>query len=250
MKLMYLEQDEIDDIKINYNKYKDHFNDKDSQWFLNYFNHHNWLKETKIENPGIILSQDISYDISDRKNIAIMYDALRDLDPSIATDERLWAGMLFSDFWNYVQYRRKKEIESENEKDIKNSFLFMRGTKRSCFVNCLSRLWWTGYLLYDEEAQNHYHAADLIASNAYASNIVLISSNNFISNRQLALGVFDCIEKRQAAGDKIGRYHYVEANKYINCVGGMLLLDTMTRHEICHLVNNRLNKLFGEIIIS
>lgn len=249
MKLMYLEQDAVDDIKINYSKYESHFKDEDNQWFINYFKKNNWLKETKIDNPGIVLNKDASYDVSDRKNIAIIYDTLCDLHPSIAMDERLWAGMLFSDFWDYVQYRRKKEIESGIEQDIKNSFLFMRGTKRSCFMNCLSRLWWTGHLLYDAESQNPYHAVDLIAFNAYASNIVLISSNNFIANRQLALGVLDCMEKRQAAGDKIGRYHYVEANKYINCIGGMLLLDTMTRNEICNLVNDRLNNLFGEFNI-
>ena len=55
---------------------------------------------------------DEDYDISDRKNVEVLYEALRDLSPSLAADERLWSGMLFCQFWDYVKYRRRKEIES------------------------------------------------------------------------------------------------------------------------------------------
>lgn len=87
--------------------------------------------------------------------------------------------MLFSQFWKYVKYRRNSELNSGVEKDILNTFFFRHGTKRSCFVNCMSRLWWTGYLLYDKDSVNYYKAVDLICESAYASNIILLSSNNF-----------------------------------------------------------------------
>ena len=80
--------------------------------------------------------------------------------------------------------------------------------------------------------------------------MILISSNNFISNKNLALGVFDCIQKRKNAGENIGRYHFVEANKYINCIGGISLLDAMAREEVCKLANRRLNQLYGVIDIG
>ena len=95
-----------------------------------------------------------------------------------------------------------------------------------------------------------YKAVDLITESAYSSNIVLISSNNFVSNKNLALGVLDCISKRKQTGEKIDRYHFVEANKYINCIGGAALLDTMTREEARNLANKRLNKLYGKINIE
>ena len=247
MKLIYLSQEAIDDIKINYGKYKKHFKDESNEWFLEYFKKNGWLHESKIQCEDITLNMDDDYNVSDRKNVEILYEALKDLSPALASDERLWAGMLFCQFWNYVKYRRRDEIESDSERDVLNSFLFLRGTKRSCFMNCLSRLWWTGYLLYDSTDSNHYKAVDLITESAYSSNIVLISSNNFISNRNLALGVLDCIMKRKQAGEKIGRYHFVEANKYLNCIGGITLLDTMSREEAKDLANKRLNKLYGMI---
>lgn len=247
MNLFYLSQEAIDDIKMNYEKYKDHFKDEHNEWFLDRFKKNDWMHESKVQCRDITLNFDEDYNISDRKNVEIMFDALRDLSPALASDERLWAGMLFVQFWDYVKYRRKAELEKGDKQGVLNSFLFMRGTKRSCAVNCLSRLWWTGFLLYDPSSSEHYKAVDLITESAYASNIVLISSYNFASNKELALGVLDCISKRKRAGDRIGRYHFVEANKYINCIGGVILLDSMTRKEARDLANKRLDKLFGEI---
>lgn len=249
MNLIYLAQEAIDDIKVNYRKYEKHFIDQSNDWFVETFKKNNWMRESKIFCEDIVLAMDEDYNISDRKNVEIVYEALKSLSPSLASEERLWAGMLFCQFWDYVKYRRKKEIDNGDKRDILNSFLFMRGTKRSCFMNCLSRLWWTGYLLYDSSTNEHYKAIDLVTETAYSSNIVLLSSNNFISNKELALGVLDCIANRKKAGEKIGRYHFVEVNKYINCVGGVSLLDSMSREEIADIANKRLDKMFGKIEI-
>ena len=247
MNLIYLSQDAIDDIKTNFEKYKKHFRDSDNKWFIERFKKYGWMHESKVQCEDFTLDMNDDYNISDRRNVEIVYEALRDLSPSLASDERLWSGMLICQFWDFVKYRRKKELESGEYRDILNSFFFMRGTKRSCFMNCLSRLWWTGHILYDEKASNHYHAIDLICESAYASNVVLISSNNFVSNKNLALGVLDCIQRRKELGEEIKRYHYVEANKYINCVGGVSLLDSMTRSEVSSLVSKKLNQIYGNI---
>ena len=119
----------------------------------------------------------------------------------------------------------------------------MRGIKRSCFMNCLSRLWWTGFLLYDYDNLNHYAAVDLICENAYASTILLFSSNNFVSNKRLALGVLDCLVELKANGTAIKREHFVQSNKYLNCLGGVVLLDTLTRLEVKQIIAEHLIKI-------
>lgn len=242
MKLMYLSQEAIDDIKINFRKYRKHFNDNTNKWFMKLFKDNDWIHESKIECPEFEMDYNQDYNISDRKNVEIVYEALKTLSPALASDERLWAGILFSQLWEFVQYRRADELSSGNERDVLNSFFFMRGIKRSCFMNCLSRLWWTGHLLYDKSKDDPYAAVDLICENAYSSNIILISSNNFVSNKNLALGVLDCIAERKKNGEKIGRYYFVEANKYLNCVGGVSLLDTMTREEAKDLADKGLKR--------
>ncbi len=247
MNLSYLDRKAIDDLKINFSIYKNHFSDDTNAWFMNRFNENEWIHKSKIECNEFELDYNDDYNVSDRKNVEIIYESLKSLSPVNALDERLWAGMIFEKLWEFVKYRRAKELASGSEREILNSFLFMRGTKRSCFINCVSRLWWTGYLLYDSQKNNHYDAVDLISESAFASNIMLLSSNNFMANKELALGLIDCISKRKQKGEKIGRYHFVEANKYLNCIGGITLLDAMTREEVEKIVGDRLDKKFGVV---
>ena len=244
---MYLSQAAIDDIKMNFNKYKSHFTDDTNEWFMKCFEQNGWIHESKIQCTDFDLNYDPDMNVSDRKNVEIIYEAMRNLNPANALDERLWSGILFGQLWSFVKYRRADELASGDEREILNSFFFMRGTKRSCFMNCLSRLWWTGHLLYDKNSSNRYAAVDLICETAYSSNIILFSSYNFVSNKEIALGVLDCIAERKAKGEKIGRYHFVEAYKYLNCIGGVSLLDTMTKEETKHLVQARLDKVYQSL---
>lgn len=243
MKLMYLSRDAIDDIKYNFKKYKSHFMDDTNEWFMRYFQEKDWIHESKIECENFVLDYSLDKNVSDRKNIEILHDALKNLTPSNALDERLWAGMLFGQLWAFVKYRRAEELASGEEQKILNSFFFMRGTKRSCFINCLSRLWWTGFLLYDLKSENRYAAIDLICENAYPSTILLFASNNFVSNKELALGIIDCLRDLKASGHQIKRAHFVQATKYLNCLGGVVLLDTITREEVKDIIAKHLNKL-------
>ncbi len=243
MKLMYLSQEAIDDIKLNFKKYKAHFTDNTNEWFMKTFKEKGWIHESKIECKDFTLDYSADTNISDRRNIEIIYEAMRNLTPANAMDERLWAGILFGQLFDFVKYRRADDLKSGDERAILNSFFFMRGTKRSCFMNCLSRLWWTGFLLYDSHNSNHYEAIDLICENAYASTILLFSSNNFVSNKALALGVLDCLEERKAKGEAIKREHFVQANKYLNCLGGVVLLDTISREEAKKIVSEHLDKI-------
>lgn len=247
MKLLYLDREAIDDVKMNFSDYKSHFTDETNEWFLDKFREKDWIHESKIQCGEFELNYDEDYNKSDRENVKIIFEALKDLSPAKASDERLWAGILFGQLWKFVKYRRATELKSGNEREILNSFLFMRGIKRSCFINCLSRLWWAGYLLYDSTDRNHYASIDLISDSAFPSNIMLLSSSNFMANKELALGVLDCIFERKQKGEKIGRYHFVIANKYLNCIGGVTLLDAMSREEVKRSVNGRLDKEFGVI---
>lgn len=67
--LQYLSQEAINDIKLNFSKYKKHFKDETNEWFINEFNKHGWLKDSKIQCDDIELSYDEDYNVSDRKNV-------------------------------------------------------------------------------------------------------------------------------------------------------------------------------------
>lgn len=249
IKLKYITENALYDLKTEFHNYKEHYKDESNEWFINHLNKTGGLSESRIECENFIdkLSYNNDYTISDFENTKIIYNALKHLNPSTASDERLWVGLAHTQLWNFIKYRRKSEIESGDENDIQNSFFFMRGNKRSLYVNCISRLWWTGYLTYDEDAEDPYHLTELICKNAFASTIVLVSSNNFISNKNIAKGYLMSLKEREKAEGRIGRYHFVKAAKYLNNLGSVTLLDNLEAVEIKEIVDEVLNKEFGVI---
>lgn len=232
MILDYMTNDALNELKLNFPKYKKYYHDNEKNWFLKYLEKCNGLQKSKIECEDINMDFGEDYNESDYKNIIILYSALKNLPLTIAIDERLWAGLAHGQFWDFVVHRRKLEIQSNNDHDIKNSFFFTRGLKRSAHINCLSRLWWAGHLTYDSTRSNPFELTRLLCEGAFASTIMLLSSSNFTANKELCLGVLSSIKKLEEEGVKIKREHFVESTKYLNSMGAVTILDCLTREEV------------------
>lgn len=191
--------------------------------------------------PDFELDETSDYSISDTRNVRVLYSAMRNLSPSIACDERLWVGLAHGYFWDYVQYRQAKQIASLNEQQIATSFFFTNGHRRSLYVNCLSRLWWIGFLTYDESnSEDPFALTDLITKQAFPSRSVIFSSSNITANKQIGLGVLDSIKKREQAGEEIERKHFVGPLKYLNSMGGITVLDVLSRSETTKIIDEYL----------
>jgi len=243
-KIQYITTEGLETIKVNFPVYKPYFLEESNDHLLGTLLQKNWLRQTNIEFDPSGMDIESESSVSDRKNLEYVYEKLKDLPASYASDERFWVGLIVTDAWKYVKYRRKDELLSGDNEKVKTSFLFSRGIKRSNYINCLSRLWWAGKLCYDPDDNYHYKAADLICSSAFASNMVLLSSSNVTANKKVFLGLIDCLLKRQDSGESIKRYHYVNALRYLNSLGGSFLLDTFSRDEIATMVDEGL-KIYG-----
>ena len=77
MKLMYLDNEAIDDLKMNFSSYKNHFSDDSNSWFMDRFKEKNWIHESKIQCPDFELNYDDDFNVSDRRNVEIVYEALK-----------------------------------------------------------------------------------------------------------------------------------------------------------------------------
>jgi hypothetical protein len=250
MILDYMTYDALNELKLNFQQNMNHYHNNDRSWFLKYLEKCNGLQKSKIECEDIKLDFSEDYNESDYKNIIILYSALKTLPLTIAADERVWAGLAHGQFWNYVQHRRKMEIESNIEQDIKNSFFFTRGIKRSAHIHCISRLWWAGHLTYDSSRSNPFELTRILCQGAFASTVMLLSSSNFTANKELCLGLLSSIKKLEDEGVKIKREHFVESTKYLNSMGAVTILDCLTREEVESLIDKYFEDKYGVIGLS
>ena len=243
MRLQYLTQDTLDDLKNNFDTYKKHYANNDKQWFADYFTASNGLLDSKIECENFSLITSGDFETTDLENIKALYSSLKDLSVVNATDERLWAGLSHNLFWDYIQYRRNDELKSKDTKKIKDSFFFRYGPKRSSHVHCLSRLWWAGHLTYDKSRKNPFELTEFLCKSAFASRILLLSSYNYNSNHNLSLGILTGLyEWEKHSGLEIKREHFVDVIKYFNFIGSVKILDFYSKDEVLTLTLKHLNK--------
>lgn len=246
MKLNYISDEKLMDLRTNFDSYKEHYFNKDNEWFDKYLKLNDGILESKIdfEMPNFNYAED--YSISDRENVKKVYEALKNLTVVQATQERLWSGLAHLQWRDYTFYRLRNEIENRNEKRINTALFFRNGKKRSLFVHILARLWWVGYMTYDEENEtNPYWLTEFFCEKDFSARSVVFFSSNLTSNPNITKGILKTLIKWKDSGIEIKRDHFVQANKYLNVVGGAMILDLLTLEEVENMVDGYLRKYYG-----
>ncbi|MFD1851407.1 DUF6339 family protein [Oceanobacillus bengalensis] len=246
MKLSFISDETLMDLRTNYEAYKEHYYLKDNDWFDTYFKEPGRVIESKIEFDMPEFNYDEDYTISDRENVRRIYESLKHLTVSQATQERLWTGLAHLQLRDFAYYRLRNELQDKNDKRINTGVFFKNGKKRSLFVHIIARLWWVGYMTHDEtNKENPYWLTDFFCEKDFSARCVVFFSSNLTSNPNVAKGVLRTLAKWQENGIAIKRDHFVQANKYLNVVGGAMILDVLTIEEVEEMVDGYLRRYYG-----
>jgi hypothetical protein len=249
LKLLFITDETLMDLRTNYDAYKTNYYKADHNWFDEYFKEEGRVLESSISFEMPILNMDEDYSISDRENVKTVYEALKHLTVSQATQERLWAGLAHLQFRDFSFYRLKNELQGENDTRINTALFFKNGNKRSLFVHILARLWWLGYMTYDEtNTENPYWLTEFFCEKDFSARSVVFFSSNFTSNPNITKGILRSLIKLQKNGVSIKRDHFVQANKYLNVVGGAMVLDMLTTDEVENMIDKYLAKYYGLVV--
>ncbi|WP_203641106.1 DUF6339 family protein [Levilactobacillus andaensis] len=176
------------------------------------------------------------------ENIKSIWSSLSFLAPVEAESEKLWVAM---ESTYYLDYHLKQLAElgpQRKDTSIMSRTIFNNGQKRSLFINNISILWWIAYYLIDDDNSNDkFHLVEYFVNNSYRGNAVAFFSSNFVANKKLALGVVEAIKELTEEHKMIeNRYSYSNANKILNQVGGVRMLDLLTRDEAKAIIKNNL----------
>lgn len=161
------------------------------------------------------------------------YEALKFLTPAQASREEFWFTMINTVYLDYLLDYLKTVSNSKNfNEKIKNSIFYNSSNIRAQVIQRISRYWWLGYKTYDEKnTSNPYWLTEYFFEYDGSSKIISFFSSNLTNNKDIALGIIEGIKNRD---DKVinNRWTYLTMNKYFNAMGGVRILDIMTREEI------------------
>lgn len=227
MKIKIMKAKAVEYVKKNIDVLKNHY--------LNRENPEVWLKEALHENPFVDTElfadvSDFSLELNDSNgtnkdvpNIKLIYKNFIELNDSFASDERFWAGIAHTYFYNFVLDRYPLSESKDVSGDIINHFFFKQGRPRCYMVNTLARLWWLGRMLYSEE--NEFKLLDYIAHDINGYSFTLFGSN-WSNNREILNAFFNGIfEFEEKNSTTVKRLLFNDAMQYVQCLTGKLIVD-------------------------
>ncbi len=231
MNLYFLKQELVDqmkeDIKENIDKYQELKSDWISEESFGKY-------EKNFPDFKLDMSKKKPHE-TDLNNIKILYSKLKELKDSQAADERVWAGLCHKEFWGYMKYR----WPSIEEKNIKQHYFF--GDNHPTFLNGLSRLWWTGRLTYDENAENPFELTEYICKDLNGRGGALFAVN--ISNNKKIVRTFLRTLMEFEKKKELSRQEFLKVKEIMVLWGGKMILDSLSPKELSQKINDYLNEV-------
>lgn len=203
------------------------------------------LNDNTIIRDSSLEIEEFSFDMSqdkptttDVENIRRVYNHMKGLSESQASDERIWVAFTLYQGIDYMKYRWMPEDEND-----KFDRFFFKNTKhgyskRPLFRNGIARLWWIGYHTYDVKRTNPYELTEFICRDQdYINNLLDIG---FASNQTTSRAVIGALIDAEKSGVAITRSLVRSISQYINLLGGMYIIDYLSYDEIYSKIKSKL----------
>lgn len=177
---------------------------------------------------------------NDIENSQIIYNELKSLNETQASDPRLWTYLTHMTFWKYMRKRwpvEKFEDEAEELLDdlstknrqinfILTRYFLLTPNRRRLLRNGISRLWWYAHLTYDKNRKDPYELTKVLLSHQDIAQNLLERSLG--SNKQVLSSILNFLKDNQS----LSREEIREMIKEINLVGGVKNLHILDENEI------------------
>lgn len=140
---------------------------------------------------GIYIDSKFSLDHTkdDLHNSIQIYENLKNLNETQASDERLWMFFVLGIAWDYMRGRWPLSNVDNPVNRIRDRY-FLRTLKLETLTrNGISRLWWYAHLTYDKKRSNPYELTEIMLSRADLA--VGITERALGSNKNIRTGILE-----------------------------------------------------------
>ena len=234
----YLEQIRAD-IKHNKTLYQ-----QNASWVEEYFGNMNWFLPSNVVVEDFQLLHPQGKEHFDLENTKRVYNAMKGLTISQATDERLWVYLTHVTFWEYMRVRWPAEsyaIKSTFKNSIIERYFFMGNRDRALIRNGISRLWWYGYVSYDETRDDPYELTAMLLRKLDIAQSLL--ERSFSRNSLITKTVLEVLANLHQNHKTLPNREQFRNNDYLNQLGGVTILDSLEPKEIQTLLYEKISKL-------
>ena len=164
-------------------------------------------------------------------NIKILYSEYKDkLSPLQASDPMLWSALCHITFKPYVLNRWRKD---DGTVRLDQRFFATEGRASLLYYNAISRLWWSGYLTYDEDkaSSNPWYLTETLFSAQQIQKDLF--DQPFSMNRTIVKGLLMALKRIQEEnGNSCTTIFRKCCDSYLNHYGAVTILDVLSSQEV------------------
>lgn len=196
----------------------------------------------------LLIPKGVSQELNnDGENCLRLLNALPNLTPANATDERLWVTLSFGRYSEYIkerwQFRNSKE--DKLSKHILNHW-FATGVRGRMRDNGISRLWWMGYIAKKVPGMSTQQVYEVLYANSdYRS--TLLERNSSANSLNVLTVVLKISQTAFDSGVPYNRQSFREFMKEVNFVGGRRNLAAMTQDSLMELLTPVYKKAYARL---
>lgn len=191
--------------------------------------------------PPLGLFQDQN---NDSENCRRILEALPNLTPANATDERLWVTLCFGKFSSYV--RERWQFRNSNDDKLSKHVLnhwFASRVRERMRDNGISRLWWMGYVARRVPGMSTSQVHDLLyANSAYRSD--LLERNTSANALNVLAAILVVSQRATEEGLPYHRQSWRKFMEQVNFLGGRRNLAAMTQASLVELLTPVYSKVY------
>jgi len=251
MNLIYFTQDAYKslqkDLKLNHDKYY-----SEEPWLDEYFASvglDEYYRTSSVAVPNVELictGDDIeTKNRDDLTNVKMFYSAYKDkIEPLQASDPLLWSALCHITFKDYILNRWKK---ADDTISIDKRIFATKGRSSLLYYNAIARLWWSGYLTYDEEQKstNPWHLTEILFSAQQIQKDLF--DQPFSMNRTIVKGLLSALKRiQEEQGNASTTIFRKCCDSYLNHYGVVSILDTLSAKEVEEIAYSYMKKLISQ----
>lgn len=212
----------------------------DKNWIQNYIGM-NPFGITKIDVPELQFVVDRERDPieTDFDNAKMLYEALKHLNETQATDERLWVGIELNEGYEYMLYRWGFDADTK----FKYRWTYFTTGKRALLYHGLARLWWFTRLTYDRSREDHYELTRFGFNNQ--SIMLKLFYRNYSNSPIVVRAILSALKDFDQ--EYVLTYtHTIELFKEVSLIGSVSLIDAFTEEEL----KEKIRKIMSQISLK
>lgn len=240
MNVLYIKESALEQLKTNIDNNIEKYL-LDDKWISEYFQSIGW-EEWSIQSRLFMYDIALVVDPTDRgkndaENSKRIYSALKDITPTQASDERLWAYLTHVTYWEYMKARWNVEtrLEGNPKNFITERYFFASNRQRALVRNGIARLWWYGYVSFDDTRDNPFELTEFLLSKQDLATSLM--ERQYSNNRDFIIATLSVLKEYEQVIPSILTKKPIQAlTKHIQHIGGVSILDALDREDIKRLV--------------